>query len=64
MLKYGRNEKITSCVLLVTNDNSCFGASLFHLESPSIKFSRCDFLTNFLTKGIFLTSTTQNATDL
>ena len=31
----------------------------FHYESPSIIFSPCDFLANFLTNGLFLTSTTQ-----
>ena len=31
MLKYGRNEKMMFCVLLVTNDKNCFGASLFSL---------------------------------
>ena len=51
-------------ILLVTNDKSCFGASLFSLgESLHHLFFRCDFLTNFLTnffaKGLFLTSTTQ-----
>ena len=35
MLKYGRNEKkMTFCVLVVTNDKSCFGASLFSLGEP------------------------------
>ena len=45
--------------LLVKNDKNCFSAHYFRYESPSIKFCRCDFLPNFFTKGLFLTSTTQ-----
>ena len=35
------------------------GHLYFHSDSPSIKLIRCDFLANFHTKGLFLTSMTQ-----
>ena len=60
MLKYGRNEK--SDVLRFDwskTTKTVLGHHYFHYESPSIKFCPCDFLTNFLAKGLFLTSTTQ-----
>ena len=60
MLKYGRNEKMTFCAFTGLERQKLFwGIFIFLYESPSIKFSRCDFLANFLTKGLFLTSTTQ-----
>ena len=60
MLKYGRNEKLKFCIYIGHEGQKLFwGIIIFIRKSPSIKFCRCDFLTIFLTKGLFLTSTTQ-----
>ena len=57
----GRNEKSdVLCFYWSRTTKTVFEASLFSLgESFHQKLCRCDFLTNFLTKWPFLTSTTQ-----
>ena len=60
MLKYGRNKKNDVLRFYWSRTTkTVWGHHYVHLESPSIKFCRCDFLTNFLTKGLFRTSSTQ-----
>ena len=59
-MEYGRNEKLMFCVFTGHERQKLFwGNHYFHWESPYIKFSCCDFLAGFLTKGLFLTSATQ-----
>ena len=53
-------KKMTFCVFIGHERKKLFGGIFIFIKrvSPS-EFSRCDFLANFLTKGLFLTSTTQ-----
>ena len=61
MLKYGRNEKCRFACLLITNDISSFGASLFY--SWESLHNICKFLVNFFNERIVSYLDDSNATD-